>query len=167
MPNSSTMSLHYEWVLSMRLRADTPESFLAELRFHLGMEGERPEEATLEYDWPCLLPENDHALPGGGFQSLVAQQPYLDGVVTFGLFVRTFVLDDGMYELMQTVPSWLAPWSMTQGWIGFAREEFSLEPWLNFYVQDGFAYAAEPGGVVKSLDDNAPEFTLQQTTDIP
>ena len=30
-------------------------------------------------------------------------------------------------------------WSATQGWAGFAREELSLHPWLNFYVQDGHA----------------------------
>jgi hypothetical protein len=29
------------------------------------------------------------------------------------VFARAFVLDDAMYELMQTVPQWLAGWSLT------------------------------------------------------
>jgi hypothetical protein len=45
-----------------------------------------------------------------------------------------FVLDDVMYELVQTEPPRLARWSATQGWIGFAREELDLNPGLNFYV---------------------------------
>ncbi|GAA1405596.1 hypothetical protein [Catellatospora coxensis] len=57
------------------------------------------------------------------------------------------------------------PRPATQGWIGFAREELSLHPWLNFYVQDGHPYVAEPGGVVQPLAESAPPFTLRQTTD--
>ena len=161
------MSLHYEWILSIRLRLDTPESFLDELRFHLGMTDQCPAEPSLECDWPCLLPDQDAALPGGAIRSLVHQQPYLDHPGPLGLYVRTFLLDDGLYELIQTVPAWLAPWSLTQGWIGHAREEFDLYPWLYFYVQDGHAYAAEPGRSPKPLQGNAPPFTLTQTTDLP
>jgi hypothetical protein len=161
------MSLHYEWTLSLRLRADTPEPFLDELRFHLGLTDQRPAEPSLEFDWPCLLPDQDAALPGGAVRSLVPLQPYLNHPGSLGLYVRTFVLDDGMYELMQCVPAWLAPWSLTQGWIGHAREEFDLHPWLYFYVQGGHAYAAEPGKKIKPLGDGAPPFTLVQTTDLP
>jgi hypothetical protein len=159
------VSLHYEWTLSLRLRPDAPASFLDELRFHLGLAEQLPDDAELELDWPCLVTEPDDALPGGGVRSLIAQQPYASQPGAFGLFVRTLVLDDAMYELMSVVPVWLARWSLTQGWIGQAREELSLRPWLNFYVQDGHAYAAEPGGGIESLDDTAPPFTLLQTSD--
>lgn len=161
------MSLHYEWTLSLRLRPDTPEPFLDEMRFHLGMTDRRPTSPSLEFDWPCLLPDQDAALPGGAVRALVHQQPYLDHPGSLGLFVRTFVLDDGMYELMQSVPAWLAPWSLTQGWIGHAREELALRPWLDFYIQDGHAYAAESGKKIRPLDDGAPPFTLIQTSDLP
>jgi hypothetical protein len=161
------VSLHYEWVLSLRLRPDVPKPFIDELRFHLGISDHRPEATTLDYDWPCLLPDNNDAVPGGGIQTLVIQQPYLDRPESLGLFVRTFVLDDGMYELIQTVPAWLAPWSLTQGWIGYAREELSLQPWLNFYTANGYAYAAEPGGPIGPLTPNTPEFTLEHTSDLP
>jgi hypothetical protein len=161
------VSLHYEWTLALRLRPDAPESFLAELRFHLGLTDQLPDDPVLEYDWPCLVADSDDALPGGGIRSLVVQQPYLDRPGSLGLFVRTFVLDDGMYELMQTVPTWLAPWSLTQGWIGDAREKLGLHPWLYFYVQNGHAYAAEPGKTIEPLSDGAPPFTLRQTTDFP
>src|SRR3954468_8115666 len=96
---------------------------------------------------------------------MVPQRPYSNRPGSLGLFVRMFVLDDAMYELMLVVPAWLARWSLTQGWIGQAREELSLHPWLNFYVQDGHAYSAEPGGSVEPLDDVAPPFTLSHTSD--
>ena len=159
------MSLHYEWTLSLRLRPDAPASFLDELRFHLGLAEQLPEDPELGIAWPCLVTEPDDALPGGGVRSLVAQRPYSNRPGSFGLFVRTFVLDDAMYDLMLVVPPWLARWSLTRGWIGQAREELSLHPWLNFYVQDGHAYIAEPGGSVEPLDDGAPPFTLSHTSD--
>ncbi|GAB1639591.1 hypothetical protein KRMM14A1259_00140 [Krasilnikovia sp. MM14-A1259] len=157
--------MHYEWTLSLRLRPDAPESFLQELRFHLGLAEQLPDNPELGIDWPCLLMKPDDHLPGGGVRSLVAQQPYLNRPGSLGLFVRTFVLDDAMYDLMRLVPAWLAPRSLTQGWIGQAREELSLHPWLNFYVQDGHAYVAVPGGDVQSLDEAAPPFTLAGTSD--
>jgi hypothetical protein len=159
------VSLRYEWTLSLRLRPDVPVSFLDELRFHLGLAEQLPEDPGLEIDWPCLVTEPDDALPGGGARSLIAQRPYPNQPGSFGLFVRTLVLDDAMYELMLVVPAWLARWSLTQGWIGQAREELSLHPWLNLYAQDGHAYAAEPGGSVEPLDDVAPSFTLRHTSD--
>ncbi|MDP9792886.1 hypothetical protein J2S43_001398 [Catenuloplanes nepalensis] len=158
------MSLHYEWTLSLRLRPDAPASFLDELRFHLGLVEQLPKDPELEIDWPCMVTELDDALPGGGVRSLTAQQPYSNRSVSFGLFVRAFVVDDAMYELISVVPAWLARWSLTQGWIGQAREELSLHPWLNLYVQNGHAYAAEPGGSVEPLDETAPPFTLRQTS---
>ena len=157
--------MHYEWTLSLRLRPDTPDPFLAELRYHLGLAEQLPQEPVLGIDWPCLIPEQDDHLPGGPVRSLAMQRPHLNRPGSFGLFVRTFVLDDAMYELIQVVPSWLARWSLTQGWIGHAREELSLHPWLNFFVQDGHAYAAEPGGGVEALNQPAPPFTLNQTSD--
>lgn len=160
------VSSHYEWTLSLRLRPDVPGPFLEELRFHLGLDDHLPESPELEIDWPCLVTQPDDHLPGGAVRSLVMQQPYANRPGSLGLFVRTFVLDDIMYELVQVVPAWLAPWSLTQGWIGQARDELSLHPWLNFYVQDGHAYAAEPGGNVETLDESTPPFTLSQTSDI-
>ncbi|MEU8006286.1 hypothetical protein AB0B66_34450 [Catellatospora sp. NPDC049111] len=160
------MSLHYEWTLSLRLRADVSERFLAELRFHLGLAEELPEDPELEYGWPCLVGDSDDVLPGGGARSLVLQQPYSSRPASLGLFVRLMVRDDELYDVIQTVPAWLAPRSATQGWIGFAREEQSLHPWLNLYVQDGHAYAAHPGGIAHPLAESAPPFRLSETTDL-
>ena len=103
-------------------------------------------ESTLDADWPCLAVDPaDDRLPGGGAAALIEQQPYLNRTACYGLYVRLKMLDDAMYDLVQIVPRWLARWSLTQGWIGVARR-LALNPWLNFYVQDGRAYAAEPGG---------------------
>ncbi|MEV4510340.1 hypothetical protein AB0K00_15400 [Dactylosporangium sp. NPDC049525] len=160
------MSLHYEWMLSLRLRPDTPATFLDEVRYHLGLTDQRPEHPELDVDWPCLVTNPaDDRLPGGGAGSLIAQRPYLNRPGSFGLHLRMYVVDDAMYHLMQTVPRWLARRSLTQGWIGFAREELALDTWLNFYVQDGYAYIGEPGGTVGAFDDAAPPFTMLQTFD--
>ena len=147
------MSLHYEWTLQLRLRPDTPATFLAELRFHLGLTDEVPERPELA-GWPCLLPVPDDTVPGGWARSL-AEEPG-----SFALYVRVYLVDDAMYDLMRTVPRWLAPWSLTQGWIGIAYEHPSEEPWLDFYVQDGHAYIGEPGGAIGAFDNTAPPFTL-------
>jgi hypothetical protein len=146
------MSLHYEWTVSLRFRRDVPEAFLEDLRSDFGI-------------GPGFAPDGDGSeLPGGPVTRLVRQQLSADTWL-WGLYLRVMVLDDAMYELIQTEPPRLARWSATQGWIGFAREEMSLHPWLNFYVQDGHAYAAGPGEGPKPLSEGAPPFTLRQTTE--
>ena len=137
------MSLHYHWTLAVRLRPDTPAAFLAEARFHLGLTDQPPEHPTLDVEWPCLP----------------AQPPHENRLDGFDLSVQTYVLDDAMYELVRVVPPWLARWSLTQGLIGVAREDLDERPWLHFYVQDGHAYAGDPGGPVHPLDDTSPPFT--------
>jgi hypothetical protein len=159
------VSLHYEWTVSLRLRPDVPETFLEELRYHLGATDHAPANPTLDYPEPALAGSGPaDELAGGPIARLVLQQ-HGSWPATWGLFARTFVLDDAMYELIQIVPQWLAPWSLTQGWIGFAREELDLNPWLNFYIANGHAYAAAPGQQPQSLGTEAPPFTATQTTE--
>jgi hypothetical protein len=158
------MSQHYEWVLSLRLLPEVPAAFLSELRYHLGLSAEAPAEPTLDVGWPALTCGGDcAALPGGAAASLVSQQPYLNRPAAWGLFVRTFTLDDSMWDLMQSVTPWLARWALTEGWIGFAREELSLDPWVSFYAQQGQAYLAPPGEPPQPFNPDAPPFTLRQT----
>jgi hypothetical protein len=146
------MSLHYEWTLSLRFRVDVPEAFLEELRADFGI-------------GPGASPGGDGSeLPGGPVASLVRQQ-LAASTWLWGLYVRTMVLDDAMYELMLAEPPRLARWSATEGWVGFAREELGLHPWLNFYVQDGHAYVAGPGEEPRPVSGGAPPFTLTQTTE--
>ena len=160
------MSLHYEWSLSLRLHPDVPEAFLGELRYHLGLTAIAPQAPTLDWDGPALASGGDGgALPGGPVASLILQQPYLNRPAVWGVFARTFIVDDAMYDLVQVVPPWLARWSLTEGLIGFAREEMSLNPWLNFFAAAGHAYAASPGGAPEPLTADAPPFALTQTTD--
>jgi hypothetical protein len=156
------MSLHYEWVLSLRLRTDVPDAFVDELRFHLGLADERPVTAELDYEYPIFAIADDDALPGGSVSSLKFQTPDSKSG-RLGLYVRTFALDDDMYDLMLTVPPWLARWAATEGWIGFAREELALDPWLNFYAANGYAYVAAPGDRPNPAQDGAPPFTATQT----
>ncbi len=147
------MSLHYEWTLSLRFRADVPEAFLEDVRSNFGI-------------GPGLASDGDGPeLSGGPVTRLVRQQLSAD-TWRWGLYVRMMVLDDAMYELIQSEPPRLARWSATQGWIGFAREELSLHPWLHFYIQDGHAYAAEPGQQPQPLSEDSPPFTLNHTTEL-
>lgn len=81
------------------------------------------------------------------------------------MFARVFVLDDVMYELVQLVPPWLARWSLAEGWIGFAREELSLNVWLSFYAVQGYAYVTAPGEEPQPLSAGTPAFTARQTTE--
>lgn len=159
------MSMHFEWLLTLRLRPDVPEAFVDELRFHLGLSDTAPPIPTLEHDYPVLSAGSDRdELPGGLITRLVRQR-HGNGPEAWGLLVRTFVLDDAMYHLIQDVPSWLARWSLTEGWIGFAREELSLEPWANFYAAGGHAYAPAPGERPQPLSKPAPPFAPTQTTE--
>ena len=158
------MSLHYEWTLSLRMHPDVPEAFVEELRYHLGLTDHAPADPTLDYPEPALATGGSDELAGGAVARLVRQQ-HGSWPATWGLFARTFVLDDTMYDLIQFFPQWLAPWSLTQGWVGFAREELDLDPWLNFYIANGHAYAATPGQPPQALRAGAPPFTATQTTE--
>lgn len=159
------MSLHYEWTLSLRLRSETPPAFLDELRYHLGMSSLVPRERTLGWPYPVFGSGDDpDSLPGGPVRRLARQEL---GAVSWawGMLARVSVPDGEMYELMQVVPPWLAPWSLTNGWIGFAREELDLDVWLNFFAAHGHAYIAAPGEAPTPLLPTAPPFTLTQTTE--
>jgi hypothetical protein len=158
------MSLHYEWTLSLRLRREVPAEFLDELRYHLGLSEAVPRSPTLDLGYPALAAGDPSALPGGPVISLV-RQPLSVTTALWGLLVRILVKDDEMYELMRVVPPWLARWSLTQGWIGFAREELSLKPWLDFYVAGEHAYLASSGEQPVALSPDAPPFTLTQTVE--
>lgn len=160
------MSLHYELTLSLRLRPDVPEVFVEELRYHLGLSPLAPQAPTLDWGGPALAFGSDgRELAGGPVASVIRQQPYLNHPAVWGVFARTFVLDDVMWELVQVVLPWFAGWSLTEGWIGFAREELGLTPLLNFFASQGHAYVAPPGEATSPLAEQAPPFALTQTTE--
>ncbi|MGH3297131.1 MAG: hypothetical protein ACRDP7_35585 [Trebonia sp.] len=159
------MSMHFEWTLSLRLRSETPQAFLDELRYHLGMSSLAPREPALRWPYPVFGSGDDpDSVPGGPVRRLVRQEL---GAVSWawGLLARVVLPDDEMFEVMQVVPPWLAPWSLTDGWIGFAREELDLDVWLNFFAAHGHAYIAPPGETPIPPLRDAPPFTLTQTTE--
>ena len=158
------MSLHYEWVLSLHLRADVPAGFVSELRWLMGLQQDRPETRTLEIDHPALACRQDVALPEGELAQLTVQRPLSNGPDQLGLYSRTFQLDDDMYELIQVIPPWLAAHSATRGWIGAAREEMGMTTWMDYYAQDGCAYGSAADGSIEALSAGAPPFTLWQAS---
>lgn len=82
---------------------------------------------------------------GGHVTSLREAPAVPDKGQRCGMFARTMVADDAMANYLAVLPPWLARWSLTQGWIGYAREDRDLQPWLQFYAMDGHPYAAQPG----------------------
>jgi hypothetical protein len=137
-----------------------------ELRYHLGLSPLAPQAPTLDWGGPALAFGSDGGeLAGGPVASVIRQEPYLNRPVVWGFFARTLVLDDVMWELLQVVPPWLAGWSLTEGWIGFAREELGLAPWMNFFASQGHAYVATPGEAPSPLGEQVPPFALTQTTE--
>ena len=88
------MSLHYEWTLSLRLRPDTPDVFVKELRYHLGLSDLVPQDPTLDVEGAALAPSGDGGgLAGGPSTSLALQQP-TSAPPSWGVFARILVLDD-------------------------------------------------------------------------
>ena len=79
------MNLHFEWVLSLRLRRDGPADFLTELRFHLGLTDRLPDVPELPYRDPVFALARDDALPGGAVAALRHQYPYSNRPGWWGL----------------------------------------------------------------------------------
>ena len=157
------MSMRFEWTMSCLLRPDTPAAFLAEFRFHLGLTETMPTTRQLPYSHPVFVVSQRDGLPGGRVTSLREAPPPSTSGRRYGMFARTMVADDAMADYLAVVPPWLARWSLTQGWIGYAREDRDLQPWLQFYAMDGHAYAAQPGEDPAPLGAGAPPFSLQHT----
>ncbi|MYZ36125.1 MULTISPECIES: hypothetical protein [unclassified Streptomyces] len=121
------MSSHYEVVLSCLLRDDTPDSVLAALRWHLGMDTEEPEDLDFEEcPSPLLEPNPNSRLPGGDFVSLRRQvQGFSDAgeVHAWELFARTYWVDDHMLYLT-TLLDLIAPYVAVSGYGGHHRDEY-------------------------------------------
>ncbi|MCX4819991.1 hypothetical protein OG883_08755 [Streptomyces sp. NBC_01142] len=122
------MSDHYEVVFSCFLRDDTPESVLAALRWHLGMDAERPGDLDPEeHLYPLLTPDrNNSRLPGGDIVSL---RRTVQGSTAFGqqhaweLFSRNYWVDDSMLCL-DSILGLLAPHIARPGYGGYFRDEY-------------------------------------------
>ncbi|MGI5163128.1 hypothetical protein ACQEU3_02060 [Spirillospora sp. CA-253888] len=119
------MSLHYEVVFTCLLRADTPDPVLAALRWHLGLDAERPADLDEEeHVYPLLAPDPGGFLPGEEFASLrrrsgdraAGGEP--DG---WELSSRNHWLDDDLGGLV-TVLDLLAPYAEDSERGGYFRD---------------------------------------------
>ncbi|GHF40842.1 hypothetical protein GCM10010218_22820 [Streptomyces mashuensis] len=110
------MSLRYEVVLSCFLREETPETVLATLRRHLGLDESPP--AAPDDAYPLLEPDPDSRLPGGDAATLRFQPE----AHAWGLFSRNQWLDDDLGELA-TVLDLIAPHVAEPGYGGYVRED--------------------------------------------
>ncbi|MFI6520653.1 hypothetical protein ACIBF1_34225 [Spirillospora sp. NPDC050679] len=133
------MSLHFEVVFTCLLRADTPDSVLAALRWHLGLDAERPADLDEEeHAYPLLAPDPASFLPGEDFASL--RRKSRDHAAGGGPYVwelssRNHWLDDDLGELV-TVLDLLAPYAEDSDCGGYFREEHDVERTV-FTFRDG------------------------------
>ncbi|WP_328861246.1 hypothetical protein [Streptomyces sp. NBC_00306] len=135
------MSDHYEVVFSCFLRDDTPESVMAALRWHLGMDAEFPE--NLDDDegqlYPLLDPDNHNScLPGGDVVSLrrTVQEFTQSGErYEWELFARKDWLDDSMLYLRDLLDL-LAPHAARPGYGGHFRNFYGTAVTV-FTFRDG------------------------------
>ncbi|GLY53759.1 hypothetical protein [Lentzea sp. NBRC 102530] len=133
------MSLHFEVVYSLFLRDDTPRETLDELRYHLGLTEDRPQNLVVDHDHPVLAPDPDSYLPGGEHVALRRQGRgrNSDGEIhAWGLYARLYWVDDQWAEVWWQVAQWLAPYVADDGYIGFYREEQDERP-TPFMVSGG------------------------------
>jgi hypothetical protein len=132
------MSFHYEVVISLFLRDDTPSEVLDELRWHIGLSEQQPATSAIDVDYPLMRPGESY-LPGGDIAVLQRQYRYDDahGVNhhAWGLYVLLFWLDDDLGQAAQ-ITTWLAPYADEDGYIGSFREEADEQPTL-LAIRDG------------------------------
>ena len=111
--------MRYEWTLSLWLRPEASDEFIAELYYHLGLTDKAPAYPTLEL-----------AQPAFAFEPVVRleRRQHWSGRTIQGVDVRSVVRDDVMEELIRSFLRWLAAQSQTDGWIGLVRVADSLVP---------------------------------------
>ncbi|WP_344625616.1 hypothetical protein [Kitasatospora arboriphila] len=125
------MGLRDEVVLSCFLRDDTPDGVLAALRWHLGLDADRPAGPDPEeHAYAVLRPDPDSRLPGGDVASLRRRSRGFTAEGerhAWGLFSRNLRLDDMVGDLLALLDL-IAPHVDGPGHGGHVREEFAAVP---------------------------------------
>ncbi|MFF7204144.1 hypothetical protein [Streptomyces sp. NPDC008141] len=135
------MSDHYEVVFSCFLRDDTPESVMAALRWHLGLDAEFPENLDADEGqlYPLLDPDNHNScLPGGDVVSLrrtVREFTQSGERYEWELFARKDWLDDSILYLRHLLDL-LAPHAARPGYGGLFRNFYGTAVTV-FTFRDG------------------------------
>ncbi|MEW2573060.1 hypothetical protein [Streptomyces sp. NPDC047070] len=133
------MGDHYEAVFSCFLRDDTPDSVLAALRWHLGLESQEPEGLDPEdHPYQLLVPNHNSRLPGGDmvFLRRTAQESTPSGArYEWELFARCYWVDDCLLQL-DALLSLIAPHAARAGYAGHIRDEYGTGMQL-FTFHDG------------------------------
>ncbi len=136
------MSDHYDFRLACDVRADTPQQVIATLRYMTRADDydfngppSHPFFASVElydgeaYDtWRHILQCGEGYTPGVFGSSLHeayrGDQPGGQQIVAPTLDVHCYVLDDEMGDYFELC-KWLAPYSETQGFVGYLRNELT------------------------------------------
>jgi len=131
------VSEHFEVVFSCFLRDDIPAPVLAALRWHMGVDDDRPDALDPDdHPYPLLSPDDNSRLPGGDFVSLrrTAQEFTTSGKrYEWELFSREDWVDDLTLHL-DAFLELIAPHVADSGYGGHIRHVYGTEmkP-LNFH----------------------------------
>jgi hypothetical protein len=141
-PYDRPMSLHFEVVVSCYVRDDLDPTALQELRWHIG-KGPRP--VTASEPEPFFGSDEASRLPGGDITKFETALGHRSGQAPTGLFVRRFMLDDRLYDLMTPICRWVADVAL-DGYAGFWREEDGSDMTV-LLVRAGHTYVESNGEI--------------------
>ena len=143
------MSFHFEFMLAFDLKPDTPTDVIALLRYLTRTEDYAfdgaPPAPIAEYwerddpGWRQLLQKRDALWYGAGsaISQFAVAPPWRQttSVTQYTLTIRTDAGEADFYQLWSQFFQWLAPYSATEGWVGYYREEGNREPTLLYFEQ--------------------------------
>ena len=149
------MSLHFDFALACDLKPNTSQQIVDTLAYMTRSSDYRfddppkhPYFSDDPYDsWRTMLqitPKDTH-LAGevGAILRRVHRYPYAaTDQYRYTFSFRRFMLDDEFYQVWWNFSQWLAPYSETQGFVGYYREELALQPTL-LYFRSGEVYLHE------------------------
>lgn len=134
------VSLHFEVVVSFFLRNDLDATARQELEWHIGR---APRPSTASETEPFFGPDGPSYLPGGDITRLESTDHTIRPLT--GVFVRRYMLDDRLYDLIAPICRWVADVAV-DGYAGFWREEDASD--LNvLLVRGGHTYVASNGEI--------------------
>ncbi len=152
------MSVYYDFALACDLESHTPQQVVDTLSYMTRIDdyefNDPPDEDLFKGEtWKYMLQGTVTGFPGKAgsrFRYVFRYQQGDEDVFQHTLSFRSYVLDDSFYEYL-LLAQWLAPYSLTRGYVGFFRTEYDDHPTL-LYFKAGKLYTAEVIDTPKDIE---------------
>ena len=161
------MSLHFDVSVACDLKPSTPRQVIDTIHYLVRTEDDAFDDAPdheffRQEGWSDVLQQapEDTYCPGDLFRTFRRAYRFSrQGVDQYRhtLAFRTYMVDDGFYELFYYLIDWLAMHSDTEGFVGYYREELAWWPELIFF-KNGAAYLREAKESPRPMRDDAPDW---------